>query len=138
MEQPSVVPAFLFVMTGIAHVAFALLSSNLSSHLFPKDRPLIGIWSLEKAADGTVIGGWETFGAAWFIIGGPFMMLLGYMMHMYIKDTQRCLPALLGWALIVLGLIGCVAFPVSGFWLVWPQGCWIVFIASQRIQKKQC
>lgn len=62
----------------------------------------------------------------WFLLLGFFWMLLGYLMHEWLKRTKDILPATLGYAFILFGGITCVLLPASGAWLFLPQGLVIV------------
>jgi hypothetical protein len=137
MTEVSSLPGVLLFITGLLHTLVAIFSPHLGPHLYSNvlaGGPIIGMWKLSKAEDGT-IGNWENFGAAWFFLAGPLMMMLGWMMYLYVRDTKRCTPSSIGFSLIISGVIGCIAFPISGFWLLWPQGCYIVFSTTQEEKK---
>lgn len=67
----------------------------------------------------------------WFLLLGFFWMLLGYLMHVWLKQTEHKLPALLGYGFIILGGITCVILPASGAWLFILQGL-IIILESLR------
>ena len=62
----------------------------------------------------------------WFIFGGFMIMLYGLALHDYERATDGPPGARHGWYLVLLSLAGGLAIPVSGFWLVLPQGIWII------------
>ena len=65
--------------------------------------------------------------AFWFLICGIFIIMLGHLLHYYIKKEQQPAPKLLGYWLLGLSAIGCVIMPASGFWLFIPQALIILF-----------
>ena len=69
--------------------------------------------------------------AFWFLICGVFIIILGHVLHYYIKNEQKPAPLFVGYYLLGLSVIGCIAMPVSGFWLFIPQAGIILFGASR-------
>lgn len=69
--------------------------------------------------------------AFWSLGFGFLLMMLGGLAHGVERAGVR-LPGWLGWALILVGLVGGLGMPVSGFWLVVPQGWWIIRKAGER------
>ena len=65
--------------------------------------------------------------AFWFFICGIFIILLGQILHHYIKRDQKPAPLSFGYSLLILTIFGCIAEPVSGFWLFLPQALIIIF-----------
>ena len=65
--------------------------------------------------------------AFWFLVCGIIFIILGHLLHYYIKKVQQPAPNLLGYWLLGLGIIGCIIMPVSGFWLFIPQALVILF-----------
>jgi len=63
----------------------------------------------------------------WFQFGGIFMLLYGLALHDLERATGRPPGRHHGWLLIVVSLLGGLATPVSGFWLVLAQGMWILW-----------
>lgn len=57
--------------------------------------------------------------AAWFLLSGCLMFMLGGLMHWAYKHTHT-LPHSLGWMSIGFGLLGVILMPASGFWLLIP------------------
>ena len=72
--------------------------------------------------------------AFWFLTWAVPMLFLGQILHYYIKKTQAPAPESFGWYLLIFSVIGCVIFPVSGFWLFIPQALIIIF-ANRRLKK---
>ena len=70
--------------------------------------------------------------AFWFLICGIFVILLGQVLHHYIKKEQKPAPLFLGYSMLVLTIFGCLAVPVSGFWLFLPQALIIIFAHKKR------
>jgi len=65
--------------------------------------------------------------AVWFFICGIFVVLLGQVLHFYIKREQKPAPLCFGYSLLVFTIFGCIVEPVSGFWLFLPQALIIIF-----------
>ena len=63
----------------------------------------------------------------WFLMCGIIFIILGHVLHYYIKKEQKPAPKFLGYYLLGLGIIGCIIMPVSGFWLFIPQALIILF-----------
>jgi hypothetical protein len=74
-----------------------------------------------------VAGDFGRWFASWFFICGIFIVILGQVVHHYIRREQRPAPASLGWTLLVVAIIIAIAEPVSGVWLFIPQGLIIIF-----------
>lgn len=68
--------------------------------------------------------------AFWFLLFGLFLILLGQTLHYYIKKEQKPAPLFVGYSLLVIGIVGSIAEPVSGFWLVLPQS--LIVILAKR------
>jgi hypothetical protein len=65
--------------------------------------------------------------AFWFLICGIFVILLGQVLHHYIKKEQKPAPLSFGYSLLVLTIFGCIVEPISGFWLFVPQALIVIF-----------
>ena len=63
----------------------------------------------------------------WFFVCGIFIILLGQVLHYYIKKEQKPAPLSFGYSLLVFTIFGCIVEPVSGFWLFLPQALIIIF-----------
>jgi hypothetical protein len=63
----------------------------------------------------------------WFLFSGFMMMALGKFMQHYINQFDKPVPDFIGYYLLALTVIGCVMMPLSGFWIVLPQGVIIIF-----------
>ena len=70
--------------------------------------------------------------AFWFFVLGFFIIILGQILHHYIKKEQQPAPKSLGYWLLGLGVIGGVIVPVSGFWLFIPQALIILFAKGKQ------
>lgn len=108
------ISGFLLIATGVLHCAVGLVLG----------------WALlgEIVADGLIgaIADDPSRNAIfWFMFGGVMMIMLGALMH-EVETEREALPHWLGWSLIALGLGGGLCIPASGFWLVIPQGLWLM------------
>jgi len=74
--------------------------------------------------------------ALWFLVCGIFIIILGQVLHHYIKKEQKPAPKFLGYWLLGVPIIGCIIAPVTGFWLFIPQALIILF-AKPSDSKKQ-
>ena len=79
----------------------------------------------------TVSGRHDRNAIFWFIFSGFTMMIIGKMMHDYIKTNNKPLPYYLGIYLLILSITGCIIMPISGFWLVLPQAL-IIILAARK------
>jgi uncharacterized membrane protein len=71
--------------------------------------------------------------AFWFLVCGVIIIILGHVLHYYIKKTQKPAPILLGYYLLGLSVIGCIIIPASGFWLFIPQALIILFAKQNEV-----
>ncbi len=53
----------------------------------------------------------------WFLFASPMMFMIGQLTS-WIETQPGIIPAVLGWELLVVSLIGAVLMPISGFWLL--------------------
>lgn len=70
--------------------------------------------------------------AFWFLICGLIIVLFGYVLHHYIRVTQRPAPLSSGYWLLAFSVAGCIFVPFSGFWLFIPQAL-IIIIAHRKM-----
>lgn len=63
--------------------------------------------------------------AVWFLLFGFILFLLG-MLVQWVEQQTGTLPHSLGWGLLLIGVMGVVLMPVSGFWLIFPQAYWVL------------
>ena len=54
----------------------------------------------------------------WFISFGLLLVLLGLTFYVIESIWQRCVPACVGWLLLIVSLFSAVLVPASGFWFV--------------------
>ncbi|MDR2495676.1 MAG: DUF6463 family protein [Tannerellaceae bacterium] len=110
----------LLLTTGIVHTIVAIM--------------LGGEFLMAIVQDGLWNGVGESFGrglAVWFLVCGIFCMLLGLMVHEYIKRVGEAAPLWLGYGLLIMSVAGCIVDPLSGFWLILPQA-FIIIMAKRR------
>ena len=62
----------------------------------------------------------------WFVFSGSFWIGTGFLCQSVIKRHGNPLPAHWGWFLVAFGALGCLLVPLSGFWLIVPQGVLVV------------
>lgn len=67
----------------------------------------------------------------WFLFSGFMMIVLGKLMQDCL-ESEWLLPKWLGVSLLILGLIGCMMMPRSGFWLLIPQALLIMSTHKKR------
>jgi len=117
-------PMKLWKYSGVLLVATGILHTVVAIALF-KDY----LWSIIKnLLSGTLQSDNLSQGLAfWFFVLGFFVIILGQVLHYYIKKEQQPAPKLLGYWLLGLGIIGGIIVPVSGFWLFIPQALIILF-----------
>jgi hypothetical protein len=72
--------------------------------------------------------------AVWFFICGIFVILLGQVLHYYIKKEQKPAPLSFGYSLLIFAVSGCIIEPGSGFWLFLPQAL-IIILANKKTDK---
>jgi len=97
----------LIVATGVLHMVVGVL-------LFRA--PLAAIFR-----DGFVgsVGRDPTRGLAfWFMLFGPVLAAIGWIVQHALAVGDGAVLTVVGWTLLVTGVIGAAAIPVSGFWIV--------------------
>ena len=96
------------MLTGIGH---ALIGLILVRH------PVAAM--LREGIANTVRDGqFDREAAFWFLLFSPICFLLGQLVDHALERRDRWLCALVGWNLIVMGMVGALVMPVSGFWIV--------------------
>ena len=75
--------------------------------------------------------------ALWFLICGVFIILLGQVLHFYIKREQKPAPLFFGYSLLVFTIFGCIVEPGSGFWLFLPQALIIIFANKKTNENRK-
>lgn len=65
--------------------------------------------------------------AFWFLICGILLILWGQTLQLYIRKEQKPAPAFIGYAILLITIIGCILEPISGFWLFLPQAIIIIY-----------
>ena len=71
--------------------------------------------------------------AFWFLLCGIIIIILGQILHYYIKKEQKPAPAFLAYWFLGMSAIGCIIIPVSGFWLFIPQALIIIVGNKKRL-----
>ncbi|MEM9461227.1 MAG: DUF6463 family protein [Myxococcota bacterium] len=109
----NVTSGFVLVATGAIHCIFGLV---------------IGWEPLTAAVADGVIGAFADAprkAMFWFEFGGVMMILFGALMHA-MESRGSPLPRWVGYSLATVGIGGGLCIPASGFWLIVPQGFWVV------------
>lgn len=108
-------------ITGILHTIVALM---LSKDIFA-----------EMISDGLINstkGNYSRGYAFCFLIVGVILILWGMTMQYYINKEQKPAPKFLGYAILLVTIIGCTIAPFSGFWLFLPQALIIIVSNNNR------
>ena len=123
-------PGKTMLATGLLHQTVGFLAGF--GVLSPGSGPARNLFA-EIARDG-VVGAVEpdpqrqTF--FWFLFFGFLILSLGWLMDR-LETAEQPLPAALGWQLLAIALAGGLLIPASGFWLVVPQGAWVLWRARR-------
>lgn len=108
------------VITGVIHTIYALLLGKENFR--------------EMIRDGFINSTGDDYSRAfalWFLVCGIILVLWGETLQYYIKKEQKPAPLFLGYCILVFAGTGCIAEPISGFWLFLPQA-WIIIIANRK------
>jgi hypothetical protein len=100
----------MLVCTGVLHNSFVFVMPKYRNVLFPM---------IKKGWVNSVNA--ENSALFWFLTSGFLMIIGGKLMK-----NQKRINKEAGWWMAGLGVVGGVALPVSGFWLVAAQGLYIV------------
>jgi len=109
------------IATGILHTIVAIALGKEAFLKIFRD----GLYSLTSID-------YERAFAVWFFICGIFVILLGQVLHYYIKKEQKPAPLSFGYSLLIFTIFGCVIEPGSGFWLFIPQALIIIFANKRK------
>lgn len=110
----------IFMLTGILHVVTGVV---VFRHLFNAMVAMGLVNSAREPVDHQL--------AFWFTFTGLVMGLTGYLMDWVVRQKGLVLPGTFGYVLTGLCVVGIVLIPPSGFWLVLPQGIYLI-IHSRR------
>jgi hypothetical protein len=113
------------IATGILHTIVAIALGKETFLKIIRD----GLYNL-TAID------YERAFAIWFFVCGIFVILLGQVLHYYIKKEQKPAPLSFGYSLLIFTVFGCIVEPGSGFWLFLPQAL-IIIVANKKEKKCQ-
>jgi len=106
----------LLVATGILHTIVAIF---MGKDIY---------WAMVQEGGINSINNDFTRGfGLWFMVCGILIILLGQLLHYYIKKEQKPAPLFLGYSFLAISIIGGLIEPVSGFWLFIPQALIIIF-----------
>lgn len=108
-----------FMATGLLHILIGVMVFSAPLGDIMRDGiffDAIGVEEYERAT------------AFWFTLTGVFICITGGLAQ-WIYNNTNTLPAFLGYGVVVIGVIGGLMIPVSGFWLVIPQGIMMLMIA---------
>ncbi|MBD0379553.1 DUF6463 family protein [Paenibacillus sedimenti] len=101
--------------TSYIHTAIGLL-------LFWKpvsDMVKAGVWnSVDLAIDRS--------NAFWFLFSGVLLWIIGRMLRWLTRKQGIPIPRFVGWQLLIFSIVGAICMPISGFWVVIPQGIYIL------------
>jgi len=111
------------IATGILHTIVAIALGWKAFVEIIQDGLLINVTSRELTHEF----------ALWFFVCGIFVILLGQVVHFYIKREQKPAPLSFGYSLLVFTIFGCIVEPGSGFWLFLPQALIIIF-ANKKVK----
>jgi hypothetical protein len=114
---------FFLIATGIFHTIVAIILGWKAFVEIFRDGLLIDVTSRDIMHEF----------ALWFFICGIFIILLGQVLHFYIKREQKPAPLFFGYSLLVFTIFGCIVEPGSGFWLFLPQAL-IIIIANKKMK----
>jgi len=67
----------------------------------------------------------------WFMVTGWLTVLIGQLTRRF-ERRGGTPPAFLGWHLLALSAVGAVLMPISGLWLLIPQGILVLRAARRR------
>jgi hypothetical protein len=127
--SPRVTSGQLLMATGVVHqlvgvlVGLGLGDELGGRNLFAEIAGAGGVAAIEPD-----LGRMTLF---WFLFFGFAMLMLGSLMH-HNERRGQVLPESLGWQMGALAIAGGLLIPASGFWLIIPQGLWIVRRARRR------
>ena len=76
----------------------------------------------------------ERNAVVWFLVSGVLLLLLGQFARYYTRQHDRPVPRFVGWYLLVTSIAGIVLIPLSGFWLLFPQGLLILLATGPEPQ----
>lgn len=109
------------IITGVIHTIYALL-------LGKKD-------FAEMIRDGLINSTVDNYShafALWFLACGIILIFWGQTLQYYIKKEQKPAPLFLGYCILIFAVAGCIAEPISGFWLFLPQA--LIMITAKKIK----
>ncbi|KAJ3051020.1 hypothetical protein HK097_008009 [Rhizophlyctis rosea] len=143
-------PGTAFISTGVGHCIVGLLVPKLRTPLLE----IISAGVINSVVKVHPLTGEPTFDRSnsfWFQFGGVVMVAMGRLMQLYLRDVNgeedvvrgkevvkasECLPEEVGWWFLGIGVGGGLMLPVSGFWLLVPQGLYVVWRARQHNKAK--
>lgn len=97
-------------------------------------RAVLSLLFQEKLFDTVQDGQYERGEVFWFMFFGFVLMILGGLVN-WVEHRMRKLPYFLGWSLLAGALLGGLAMPVSGFWLMLVPSLGIIF--KQRARRRR-
>ncbi|MDQ0876254.1 hypothetical protein QFZ77_004913 [Paenibacillus sp. V4I3] len=78
-----------------------------------------GIWN-------SVDSSFDRSAAIWFLFFGVLLWIIGRMIRWMTKEKGLAIPRFVGWHILILSVVGAIIMPISGFWLVIPQGLYFI------------
>ena len=98
-----------FIGVAVLHTVFALWKF-----------PLVLQSIASRGFIGTVGQDPMTAAVVWFALFGVVVLACGLMISAWERATTASIPQSVVWTLFVLGVVGVVLMPTSGFWLMFP------------------
>lgn len=105
---------------GIIHVAFGFAVFGEPLLAILRD----GVWNAVDGHSGRPL-------AFWFVFLGLFTIVFGSLID-WMEGRGLSTPRFLGWAFLVLVILGIVTMPVGGGWLLLPAGLGLLMRSRQR------
>jgi Family of unknown function (DUF6463) len=101
----AVVAGWILVALGVGHTVVGLVSFK---------KPLAE--AIRAGFVGQFVGYPDRRTAFWFMIFGPFLVMCGHMAIHAANATNRELLKIIGFYLLAISAVGCLAQPASPFW----------------------
>jgi hypothetical protein len=87
---------------------------------------------VQRGVFNTVQGNLKTAATVWFFLFSGMLFICGLALRHLEATSSGPLPKSLGWGLLVMGLVGVVLMPTSGFWLIFPAALAILIFKQKE------